>query len=667
MTNRLENETSPYLRQHRDNPVDWYAWGEEAFELAKSRNVPILLSVGYSACHWCHVMAHECFEDVETATLMNSLFVNIKVDREERPDVDSIYMDAVQAMTGRGGWPMTVFLTPEGKPFYGGTYFPKPTFLQLMNAINDAWRDRRNDIESNVLALMESLERTTKIEQDTNIPGIEVFHGAVAQLRKSFDPHWGGFGSAPKFPSTMSLELLLREVLNSESDEIQTIIATTLDAMASGGMYDHIGGGFSRYSVDEKWLVPHFEKMLYDQALLAKIYLHAGIVFGRQTWLDVATEIIDYVLRDLRHPEGGFFSAEDADSLDDDGHSHEGHFYVWSKQQFHDVLPSDLAEQAIEWYEITEQGNFEGANIPARLHHRGDITRPVEIEKSRRILFDARKTRIRPGLDDKVVTEWNAMMTASLVETATLFNEPTWLLVAEQNGEFLYQQLRVLDHESKRFFWKRSWQESGEPQARHRALAADLAHLIDAFTRLGEATGKAIWISRACEVADELVANYWDETNGGLFTIAQDGEQLIVRQKDLLDNATPSANSTAANALLRLGAITGAERFTLKAHQILRLFTRIAAGAPSAFGNLLLAVHLLHKGITEIAITGDKPELVAHVKKQWLPNAVLSFGEPIDSPLWQNRPSGFAFVCQNYVCSAPAQSIAELDRALATI
>ncbi|MSZ07505.1 MAG: DUF255 domain-containing protein, partial [Actinobacteria bacterium] len=334
MTNRLENETSPYLRQHRDNPVDWYAWGEEAFELAKSRNVPILLSVGYSACHWCHVMAHECFEDVETATLMNSLFVNIKVDREERPDVDSIYMDAVQAMTGRGGWPMTVFLTPEGKPFYGGTYFPKPTFLQLMNAINDAWRDRRNDIESNVLALMESLERTTKIEQDTNIPGIEVFHGAVAQLRKSFDPHWGGFGSAPKFPSTMSLELLLREVLNSESDEIQTIIATTLDAMASGGMYDHIGGGFSRYSVDEKWLVPHFEKMLYDQALLAKIYLHAGIVFGRQTWLDVATEIIDYVLRDLRHPEGGFFSAEDADSLDDDGHSHEGHFYVWSKQQF---------------------------------------------------------------------------------------------------------------------------------------------------------------------------------------------------------------------------------------------------------------------------------------------------------------------------------------------
>ncbi|MSZ34657.1 MAG: DUF255 domain-containing protein, partial [Actinobacteria bacterium] len=414
MTNRLENETSPYLRQHRDNPVDWYAWGEEAFELAKSRNVPILLSVGYSACHWCHVMAHECFEDVETATLMNSLFVNIKVDREERPDVDSIYMDAVQAMTGRGGWPMTVFLTPEGKPFYGGTYFPKPTFLQLMNAINDAWRDRRNDIESNVLALMESLERTTKIEQDTNIPGIEVFHGAVAQLRKSFDPHWGGFGSAPKFPSTMSLELLLREVLNSESDEIQTIIATTLDAMASGGMYDHIGGGFSRYSVDEKWLVPHFEKMLYDQALLAKIYLHAGIVFGRQTWLDVATEIIDYVLRDLRHPEGGFFSAEDADSLDDDGHSHEGHFYVWSKQQFHDVLPSDLAEQAIEWYEITEQGNFEGANIPARLHHRGDITRPVEIEKSRRILFDARKTRIRPGLDDKVVTEWNAMMLSTI-------------------------------------------------------------------------------------------------------------------------------------------------------------------------------------------------------------------------------------------------------------
>jgi uncharacterized protein YyaL (SSP411 family) len=511
------------------------------------------------------------------------------------------------------------------------------------------------------------LGRTAAVTADDSLPGRELVAEACAQFENSFDAKWGGFGGAPKFPSTMNLDCIIRNYIDNPTPAAKNIVTTSLDAMASGGMYDHIGGGFSRYSVDEKWLVPHFEKMLYDQALLLRVYTHAAVLFKSETYKQICSEIIEYVLRDLRHPDGGFFSAEDADSLDNQGHSHEGHFYVFTPEQLRTILSPDEFEVACDHYEITQTGNFEGKNIPSRLNHRGDFKRSPKIDAIRAKIFNARNQRTRPLLDDKVLTEWNAMMTASLVETATLFNEPTWLLVAEQNGEFLYQQLRVLDHESKRFFWKRSWQESGEPQARHRALAADLAHLIDAFTRLGEATGKAIWISRACEVADELVANYWDETNGGLFTIAQDGEQLVVRQKDLLDNATPSANSTAANALLRLGAITGAERFTLKAHQILRLFTRIAAGAPSAFGNLLLAVHLLHKGITEIAITGDKPELVAHVKKQWLPNAVLSFGEPIDSPLWQNRPSGFAFVCQNYVCSAPAQSIAELDRALATI
>jgi len=667
MTNRLARETSPYLKQHQDNPVDWFSWGPEAFAEARQRNVPVLLSVGYSACHWCHVMAHECFEDTETASVMNRLFVNIKVDREERPDIDALYMDAVQAMSGRGGWPMTVFMSPEGQPFFGGTYFPKPSFLKLMSAIDDAWRNRRSDIENNISALVESLGRTAAVTADDSLPGRELVAEACAQFENSFDAKWGGFGGAPKFPSTMNIDCIIRNYIDNPTPAAKNIVTTSLDAMASGGMYDHIGGGFSRYSVDEKWLVPHFEKMLYDQALLLRVYTHAAVLFKSETYKQICSEIIEYVLRDLRHPDGGFFSAEDADSLDDQGHSHEGHFYVFTPEQLRTILSHDEFEVACDHYEITQTGNFEGKNIPSRLNHRGDFKRSPKIDAIRAKIFNARNQRTRPLLDDKVLTEWNAMMTASLVETATLFNEPTWLLVAEQNGEFLYQQLRVLDHESKRFYWKRSWQESGEPQARHRALAADLAHLIDAFTRLGEATGKAIWISRACEVADELVANYWDETNGGLFTIAQDGEQLIVRQKDLLDNATPSANSTAANALLRLGAITGAERFTLKAHQILRLFTRIAAGAPSAFGNLLLAVHLLHKGITEIAITGDKPELVAHVKKQWLPNAVLSFGEPIDSPLWQNRPSGFAFVCQNYVCSAPAQSIDELDRALATI
>jgi len=659
MTNRLEHETSPYLRQHRDNPVDWYAWGNEAFEAAANRNVPILLSVGYSACHWCHVMAHECFEDEETAAVMNQLFVNIKVDREERPDVDAIYMDAVQAMTGRGGWPMTVFLTPNGKPFYGGTYFPKPSFLQLMNAINDAWRDRRSDIDSNVDALMESLERTTKIEQDTNLPDIEIFQNATNQLRRSFDSQWGGFGSAPKFPSTMSLELLLRELLNSESDEIQQIITTTLDAMASGGMYDHLGGGFSRYSVDEKWLVPHFEKMLYDQALLAKIYLHAGIVFGKKTWLDAAGEIIDYVLRDLRHPLGGFFSAEDADSLDDDGHSHEGHFYVWSKQQFLDVLPPNLAQPAIDWYEISDEGNFEGSNIPARLHHRGDLARPDNVEQARKILFEHRNSRIRPGLDDKVITEWNAMMLSTIAEASSLMDRANWLDAALLNGEFLVGNLREADGT-----WKRSWHDSGSPKARHHALAADIANLIDAFTRLCEASGQAKWMSFAREAADYLIDNYWDDERGGIFTTPKSGETLIVRQKDVMDNATPSANSTAANALYRLAALTGEAKYAQYADGILRLLARISTSAPTAFSNLLNAVHLRHVGITEVVITGSRNDLKNEFYKRWLPTTVIAWGEPYESSLFEHRNPDLAYVCKQHACMAPSTSPAELVAAL---
>ena len=472
MTNRLARETSPYLKQHQDNPVDWFSWGPEAFAEARERNVPVLLSVGYSACHWCHVMAHECFEDIETASVMNRLFVNIKVDREERPDIDALYMDAVQAMSGRGGWPMTVFMSPEGQPFFGGTYFPKPSFLKLMSAIDDAWRNRRSDIENNISALVESLGRTAAVTADDSLPGRELVAEACAQFENSFDAKWGGFGGAPKFPSTMNLDCIIRNYIDNPTPAAKNIVTTSLDAMASGGMYDHIGGGFSRYSVDEKWLVPHFEKMLYDQALLLRVYTHAAVLFKSETYKQICSEIIEYVIRDLRHPDGGFFSAEDADSLDDQGHSHEGHFYVFTPEQLRTILSPDEFEVACDHYEITQTGNFEGKNIPSRLNHRGDFKRSPKIDAIRAKIFNARNQRTRPLLDDKVLTEWNAMMTASLVETATLFNEPTWLLVAEQNGEFLYQQLRVLDHESKRFFWKRSWQESGEPQARHRALAA---------------------------------------------------------------------------------------------------------------------------------------------------------------------------------------------------
>jgi len=343
VTNRLAAETSPYLRQHRDNPVDWYAWGEDAFAEARRRDVPILLSVGYSACHWCHVMAHECFEDDETAAIMNRLFVNVKVDREERPDVDAIYMDAVQAMTGRGGWPMTVFLTPTGEPFYGGTYFPKPSFIQLMNAITDAWINKRADIDNNVAALMEAVGRTAHVAPSNELIDETALDGAATTLIGAFDPTWGGFGGAPKFPSTMNLDFLLRRHLDEPSDDLKRVIEVSLDAMASGGMIDHLGGGFARYSVDAQWLVPHFEKMLYDQALLARTYLHGSLALGERSWLQIVEETIDYVLGTLTHQEGGFFSAEDADSLDDHGHSHEGHFYVYTMDDVRAALPPELS------------------------------------------------------------------------------------------------------------------------------------------------------------------------------------------------------------------------------------------------------------------------------------------------------------------------------------
>ena len=666
MPNRLTHEISPYLRQHRDNPVDWFPWGDEAFALARATGKPILLSVGYSACHWCHVMAHECFEDVETASLMNELFVNIKVDREERPDVDAIYMDAVQAMTGRGGWPMTVFLTPDAKPFYGGTYFPKPTFIQLMNAIIDAWRNRRDDIESNIEALMQSLSRTSRITNNTGdaapaLIGPQHLHAAVEQMRQTFDTDWGGFGSAPKFPSTMNLDLLLRIYLDNPHAELLQMLTTSLDAMASGGMYDHLGGGFARYSVDAQWLVPHFEKMLYDQALLARVYLHAGVALNEPRWLQIASETIDYVLRDLRHEDGGFFCAQDADSVDELGHSVEGHFYVWSKQQVVDALPQDLHEVALEWYEVTEAGNFEGSNILSRLHHRGDLKRNSQVERVRALLLESRDTRSKPGLDDKILTEWNGMMLATLAEGAALLQRPDWLAAAVKNGEFLINQLCK---ESETTTIKRSWHQDGNPQAQHAALGADLAQLVDGFTRLAEATGQASWITHAKTIANKLLSDYWDVENGGIFTTAHDGELLIVRQKDLMDNATPSANSTAAFALYRLAALTGEERYEQHADQISQLLSHIATSAPTAFGNLLSAAHLRHRGVVEVAITGNRSDLVVQLHEQWLPTVVSAWGERYDSPIWHDRKDDLAYVCRQYACMAPASDAKTFDEAL---
>ncbi|MFM2078770.1 MAG: hypothetical protein RJA49_2660 [Actinomycetota bacterium] len=648
--NRLATETSPYLRQHRDNPVDWHPWGEEAFAEARSTDRPVLLSVGYSACHWCHVMAHECFEDPEVAEMMNRLFVNVKVDREERPDVDSVYMDAVQAMTGRGGWPMTVFLSADGNPFYGGTYFPKPQFLQLMMAIDDVWRTRREDLQQNVDALLTALDRTGRIEPVTELPGAAQLDIALAQLAQQFDPRWGGFGAAPKFPSTMGLELVLRSHVGAGGEHARHIVTTSLDAMASGGMYDHLGGGFSRYSVDDQWLVPHFEKMLYDQALLARLYLHGWQAFGHERWKQVVEETIGYVLRDLAHPDGGYYSAEDADSPDESGHGHEGLFYVWTPAQIDEVLGAQLGAAAREWYEVTPEGNFEGATILSRLTHRGELVRSAEVEIARQQLFAARATRLRPGLDDKVLTEWNALMLATVAEAAAAMGRADWLDAACRNGEFLLSALRREDGR-----WSRSWQADGG--ARHAALAADHAALVDAFTRLGEASGQARWIEAAREVADTMLDHFWDVDRGGLYTVAEDGEQLVVRQKDLLDNATPSANSIGALALQRLAALTGEARYQNLADQILLLLGSVIATAPTAFAHALGAVDLRRCGVREVAVVGDRPDLVAAVQRAYRPNVVLAWGEPYDSPLWQGRTDGLAYVCERYACQAPQTTV----------
>ncbi|MDQ4069724.1 MAG: thioredoxin domain-containing protein, partial [Actinomycetota bacterium] len=435
--NRLADETSPYLQQHKDNPVDWYPWGDEAFERARAEDKPILLSVGYAACHWCHVMAHESFEDPETAAVMNELFVNVKVDREERPDVDAIYMEAVQALSGHGGWPMTVFLTPDGRPFYGGTYFPKtsrhglPSFTDVCRAMAGVWKERRHDVLEQAGQLTAALGRAAELVPTGDpLPGPEALTASGNTLAQRFDNAWGGFGPAPKFPQSDLLEVLLRAWCRHGDADTLGIVTVTLDAMASGGMYDHLGGGFARYSTDREWLVPHFEKMLYDQALLLGAYLHAWKVTGEDRYLQVLSETVEYVRRDLRHPDGGFYSSEDADS-----EGVEGKFYVWSEAEIRQLL-GDLGDEAIAWWGVTPGGNFEGANI---LHRpvRGDLARPPAVEEARRILFEAREKRVRPGLDDKVLTEWNALFMATLAEAGAATGRQDWLADARAAADFL--------------------------------------------------------------------------------------------------------------------------------------------------------------------------------------------------------------------------------------
>ncbi len=703
MTNRLASETSPYLRQHAENLVEWYPWGEEAFAAAAERDCPVLLSVGYSACHWCHVMAHESFEDAATAALLNERFVSVKVDREERPDVDTIYMEAVQAMTGTGGWPMTVFLTPDGQPFYGGTYFPLeegrgiPTFTSILRAVDEAWRDRREKVLEGAAQLMKEVQARTRLPLGSvaagaaavlaasggdgtsrapaqaatpaaavtpapdgelligGLPATEILNRALAAIRSAHDDRRGGFGPAPKFPQPSMIEVLLFTCANESHSPLAagclSMAATTLDAMASGGIYDHLGGGFHRYSVDASWSVPHFEKMLYDQAGLVRVYLHAWQLTGSPRWCSVVEETIDYVLGTLRNPEGGLCSAQDADS-----EGVEGRYYVWTPEQLAAVL-GEAAPAAAEWYGVSAGGNFEGSATV--LHHsiRGEMYRPAEIEAARKALLGARAGRPRPGLDDKVLTEWNAMFVATLAEAAAAMDRPDWRAAALGTAEFLLASLRRPSDGR----WLRSWQGG---QARHLAYAADYAWLIEAFTRLGEVTGEARWILLACETADAMIELFWDTDGAGLFSTGHDAERLIVRAKDIHDGATPSANAVAAVALTRLGALTGQDRYRQAALAILDVVGPILAGAPTTLSYCLSAVDLCSAGVTEVAVVGECHEMVRVVQDRYLPRVVLAWGEPYESPLWEGRAPGFGYVCQAYTCAAPVRTVEELVTSL---
>ena len=658
--NRLAAESSPYLRQHADNPVDWYPWGEDAFELARTTDRPIFLSIGYSACHWCHVMAHESFEDPKVAQTVNRLFVSIKVDREERADVDAVYMEAVQAMTGSGGWPLTAFLTPDGQPFFTGTYFPpqpspgRPSFLQVCEAIDDAWRTNRADLLEQAAKITDHLNDSS-LDSGGVIPEAGVLDDTRDGLVAQHDTTFGGFGRAPKFPQSMTLDLLLRHYWRVPNPETLAVVTRSLDAMAAGGIHDHLGGGFARYSVDRRWLVPHFEKMLYDQALLARVYLHAWQMTGEDRFRRTLDDTLAYVLRDLCHHRGGFQAAEDADS-----EGVEGKFYVWSVDEVRAVLGPDT-EPILAWWGVTPAGNFEGTNILNRLHSNPMENEPGWVGDGRRRLLEARDTRIRPGLDDKVLTEWNALMLATLAEAGAATRTRVWLDAAVANADFLLANLRRSDGR-----WMRSWQDNDHGgTARHLGLAADYAALIDGFTRLGEATGQARWIEAARTVADQLLSLFWDDIDGGVFTTGHDAERLVSRSKDYLDSATPSANSLAAVGLLRLGALTGETAYHDRAVEIIKLLGAVANQNPAALANLLAAVDLVVNGIDEIAVVGDQPEMVAAVQGRYLPGAVLAWGEPYPSPLWDHRTDGLAYVCRNFTCQAPVDTredlLAELE------
>ena len=650
MPNRLAEETSPYLLQHKDNPVAWEPWGEQALQRARDEDKPILVSIGYSSCHWCHVMEHESFEDADVAAYMNEHFVCIKVDREERPDVDAIYMEACQAMTGQGGWPLNVFCTPDQAPFYAGTYFPPvpargmPSWRQLLQAIVEAWTERREEIRAGAPRVVERLRGAALLEPSTQIMDPRLLSEAAAGLRRAFDSRNGGFGGAPKFPQASALEFLLRRG--------DTEVATkSLRSMASGGIYDQVGGGFARYSVDAQWLVPHFEKMLYDNALLARVYLHGWQVTGDALFRRVCDETLGWALREMRGPEDGFYSALDADS-----EGVEGKFYVWSL----DELRSIAGEDAAAWFGATAQGNFEGANILTR--GEGD---PPELDDWRTKLYDVRKQRVWPGLDDKRLCSWNALMISALADAGAVLENEQYLDAARKCADFVLTQMR---NESGHLL--RTWKDG---LGRLNAYLEDHAYMLEALLMLYEATWERRWFTAARELADTMIERFADDERGGFFDTASDHEQLIARRKSLEDNPIPSGNSSAAFGLLRLAALTGAHAYEQRAVGVLRLLHELAARHPQAFAHLLQALDFHFASVKEVAIVGPDADVLARVVRgEFRPHVVLA-GKRGDTPpagghdavpLLEGRDVPGAYVCENFTCKRPVTAPDELEELL---
>ena len=647
MANRLARETSPYLLQHRDNPVDWYPWGHEALERARAEDKPLLVSIGYSACHWCHVMEHESFEHEPTAVYMNEHFVCVKVDREERPDVDAIYMEACQAMTGHGGWPLNAFLTPEQVPFYVGTYFPReprggmPTWKRVLEAMVGAWETQREEIRTGSERIVGRLQGGALLEPSGSEFDSTALDGAVEQLVRAHDTEAGGFGSAPKFPMSSALEFLLRRG-HTEAP------AHTLRAMADGGINDQIGGGFARYSVDAEWLVPHFEKMLYDNALLARAYLHGWLATGEQRFRQVCEETLDWAVREMRAPEGGFYSALDADS-----EGEEGRFYVWTPAELRAALTPEDAEMAIAWFGVSEEGNFEGRTILTR----GPDPEPDRMPEIKRRLYEVRASRVWPGLDDKRLTAWNALMVSALADAGAVLERPDYLDAARSCASFLLEAARDADGRLLRTY------KDGE--ARLLGYLEDHGFLIEALLTLYEATFEPRWFREARALADRTIERYADSERGGFFETASDAERLVARRKDLEDTPIPAGNSSMAFGLLRLAALTGERAYEDRAVAVLRLLHELAPRHALAFGHVLQALDFHLAPVKEVALVGSDLRPFERVVRSTLrPHLVLAGGEPDGVPLLEGRSPvdgrAAAYVCESFACRRPVTEAAEL-------